>query len=371
MSCGRQAALFLLRVGLFLAMAFTALPGNMTGAQDASLPSVRGDLYESPSFGWLLVAPPGVWTFAESYTEDGADIVSITPNQGLGPFQFFISQMDDGRGSSGCADDMVDLIESTIPGQELNGWDGPDITLQELAPNEHMVRLALRDPVASANDVLVQIDCVLSDQGLLIASATLNPASAPDDPGAPAPLVPIWPGQGHTGQPRLNAEAPAPGGGVVRFLAHFDSPTNAMPLPSSCIDQTSFTMPEDLPLPGMGYLACDGQIVNVDTVPATIDLANIRLGCDSLPAGTQPPPECPSSPIPPTHGELLRAPAGATGSIITLQPGESAEVVLWYTLPEGDIPLDLLYVEPDRHIFAGETFFSAGGGSRPKIRAIR
>lgn len=347
------------------------LPGNRAQAQEASLPGVRGDLYESPSFGWLLVTPPGIWTFAESYKENGADIVSITPNQGPGPFQFFVSELDDGRGSSGCADDMVDLIESTNPDQELTGWDEPEMSVQELAPNEHMVRLAVRDPVDNANDVLVLVDCVLTDQGLLIATATLTPASIPDDPNAPVPLAPIWPGEGHTGRPRPSGEAPLPGNGVVRFLARFDSPTNPFPLPFSCIDQDSFTPPDDLPPLGMGYLACDGQIVNVDSVPATIDLANIRLGCDSLPAGMPPPPECPSSPVPPTHGELLRAPAGASGSVITLQTGESAEVVLWYALPEGDIPLDLLYVEPDRRNRVGETFFTAGGGSRPKVRAMR
>lgn len=356
---------------LCLLMAFAALHEHLVHAQETSLPGVRGNLYESPSFGWLLVAPPGEWTFAESYTEDGADIVYVTPIQGLGPFQFFISQLDDGRGSSGCADDMVDLLESTNPGQELTGWDGPDLEINEFDANEHMVKLALRDPLDSSNDVLVLVNCVLSDQGLLLATATLDPATAPDDPDAPAPLAAIWPGKGHTGRSRPGGNEPAAGNGVVRFLARFDSPTNPMPLPFSCIDQTSFVLPDDVPPAGMGFLACDGQIANVDTVPATVDLANIRLGCDSLPAGTPLPPECPASPIPPSHGELLSAPAESSGSVVTLQPGESAEVVLWYTLPEGDIPLDLLYIEPDRRIIAGETYFSAGGGSRPRVRAMR
>jgi hypothetical protein len=354
-----------------LLVAATFPTSDVTRAQEVAPPGVRGNLYESPSFGWILVAPPGVWTFAESYTEGGSDIVYVEPSSGAGPFQFFISEMDDGRGSRGCADDMVDLIASTNPDQEVTGWDGPDFTIDELWPNQHLVRFALRDPIDSVNDVLVTVDCALSDQGLLIATATLSPADAPEDPNAPVPLVAVWPGKGHTGRSRPIGEQPASGNGVVRFLARFDSPTNAYPLPFSCVDQTSFTPPADLPPAGMGYLACDGQIANVDTVPATVDLANIRLGCDSLPAGSRLPPECPASPIPPTHGEWLRSPADSSGSIITLQPGESAEVVLWYTLPEGDIPLDLLYVEPDRRIIAGETFFSAGGGSRPKIRAIR
>ena len=361
----------LLGIILCLGLAISASPGNVVLAQDAVLPGVRGDLYESPSFGWLLVAPPGEWTFQASTTDRGGDLVSVVHNSEAGPFQIFIAKRDDGRGSTGCLDDMADMLTSTNPGLDLTGWDGPEATIDELAPNHHSTRAALRDPVNSANDILVMADCALTDEGVLIATATLAMESAQGDPSSGVPLAAIWPGDGHTGRPRPAGEGPAPGNGVVRFLARFDSPLNAYPLPFSCIDQESFTPPDDIPPAGMGYLACDGQIANVDTVPATIDLANIRLGCDSLPAGTAPPPECPLSPIPPTHGELLRAPESASGSIVTLQPGESAEVVLWYTLPEGDIPLDLLYIEPDRRVFAGETFFSAGGGSRPKVRAVR
>jgi hypothetical protein len=54
-----------------------------------------------------------------------------------------------------------------------------------------------------------------------------------------------------------------------------------------------------------------------------------------------------------------------------LQPGESADVVLWYALPEGDPPLDILYLEPDRTVRVGPTFYSAGSGSRPRVRLGR
>ena len=73
----------------------------------------------------------------------------------------------------------------------------------------------------------------------------------------------------------------------------------------------------------------------------------------------------------PSHYEVLQGPASAAGPELTLQPGESAEVVLWYALPEGDPPLDILYLEPDRTVRVGPTFYSAGSGSRPRVRLGR
>ena len=49
----------------------------------------------------------------------------------------------------------------------------------------------------------------------------------------------------------------------------------------------------------------------------------------------------------------------------------NADVVLWYSLPGGDAPLDIYYVEPDRLVLVGPTFFSEGTGSRPRVRPGR
>jgi hypothetical protein len=354
----------------FLASTVASIPGARVQAQDASLPGVRGSLYESPSFGWIVIAPPGEWSFSDSYTENGADIVFLTTSKGENREQFFISRLDDGRGSRGCAEDTLDLVASSSTNQQLTGWDEPDFSILEFAPNQHGFRFAVRDPIDSSDDVLVFIECMLSDERLLIASVSLRSPLAMDSPDASMWPSPLWPRDGHTGQPRETTAAPLPGNGVVRFLSRSDQATAPFHYPFSCMDQESFTPPADIPAPGYGYLACSGQIANVDTVPATVDLAQLQLGCIAAFEGVDDP-ACPASPIPPSHGELLRAPAESSGTLLTLQPGESAEVVLWYTLPEGDIPLAVLFVEPDRQLLAGPTSFSAGTGSRPKVRAMR
>jgi hypothetical protein len=106
-------------------------------------------------------------------------------------------------------------------------------------------------------------------------------------------------------------------------------------------------------------------------MPAAIDIEKIALGCLNEPIDDEMPEGCPSEPVAPSHFAVLEGPANATGPMLELQPGESADVVLWYALPEGYPPLDILYLEPDRTVRVGPTFYSAGSGSRPRVRLGR
>ena len=159
--------------------------------------------------------------------------------------------------------------------------------------------------------------------------------------------------------------------GVVRFLARGWPVTDPYSFPFWCIDQESFPRPVDAPPPDRGWFACDGQIANVDIMPATIDIEKIALGCLNEPIEDEIPGECPSEPVGPSHFEVLQGPAGAAGPVLDLQPGESVDVVLWYALPEGYPPFVILYLEPDRTVRVGPTFYSAGSGSRPRVRLGR
>jgi hypothetical protein len=152
--------------------------------------------------------------------------------------------------------------------------------------------------------------------------------------------------------------------GVVRFLARgWPTDESGYPFPFSCIHQEIFSRPAEPPPPDRGWYACDGQIANIDVVPVTIDLTAIVIGCENLDPGPVPP-GCPDKPVAPSQFEILAGPRGDGGPLITLQPGEAVEVVLWYALPGGAPPQELSYVEPDRLVLVGPTFFTQGTGSQ-------
>ena len=357
---------------LAIAVTLAALPPTAGEAQDATLPGVRGSLYESPSAGWIVIVPEPEWTIADASSVTGRDLVHLVSSIGDGADHYFLSAADDGRGAQGCVQDTIDVLSGVYADREIEGWDQPEIRIDSFDPGEAMSRLRIVDPADPGLDRFVVIQCDQGDGDLLIAEAFLRSARDLESDAILPFVTPLWPGQGHTGRARGGGDATIPDNGVLRFLARGDSPTDSMTdFPFGCIDQESFARPPDPPPAGTGYFACDGQIANVDIVPATIDLADLALGCASGSDGEEPSTGCPVTPVRPSYAEILRAPADVDGSIITLQPGESADVVLWYALPEGEPPADILYLEPDRQVIAGPTFYSAGTGSRPKVRVGR
>ena len=341
-------------------------------AQTDSIPSVRGALYESPSFGWILVVPQPAWEVAGSETEGGYETVHLVSTLGDGSDAFLVATADDGRGAAGCLDDLLAGLSSAYEGFPLQGWFEPEIERDEFDADDLIARARVVMSDDPALDILALVECERGLDGTLIGQALLRTARDVEDTDIPL-LVPLWPGDGHTGQPRAGREPSSDENtqGVVRFLARGWPVTDPYPFPFWCIDQESFPRPADAPPPDRGWFACDGQIANIDVMPATIDIEKIALGCLDEPVDDEIPAGCPGEPVAPSHFEVLQAPAGATGPVVELQPGESAEVVLWYALPEGDPPLDILYVEPDRTVRVGPTFYSAGSGSRPRVRLGR
>ena len=265
---------------------------------------------------------------------------------------------------------MLASLASAYEGFPLQGWSEPDIERDEYDPDDLIARARVVMSDDPALDILAFVECKRGPDGLLIGQTLLRTAQDVENTEIPL-LLPLWPGDGHTGQSRAGRESGSDEQGVVRFLARGRPVTDPYSFPFWCIDQESFPRPADPPPPDRGWFACDGQIANIDVMPATIDIEKIALGCLSEPTEDEIPAQCPNEPVVPSHYEVLQGPASAAGPELTLQPGESAEVVLWYALPEGDPPLDILYLEPDRTVRVGPTFYSAGSGSRPRVRLGR
>jgi hypothetical protein len=339
-------------------------------AQTDSLPSVRGPLYESPSFGWILLVPQPGWEVASAESEVGQDTVHLVSTVGDGSDAMFVATGDDGRGAAGCLDDMLASLASAYEGYPLQGWFEPEVERDEVDPDDLVARARVVMSDDPAFDILALVDCKRGQDGTIIGKTLLRTAQDVENTEIPL-LVPLWPGDGHTGRPRAGREPRSDEQGVVRFLARGWPVTDAYPFPFWCIDQESFPRPADAPPPDRGWFACDGQIANIDVMPATIDIEKIALGCLNESFEGEMPAGCPSEPVGPSHFEVLQGPANATGPVLELQPGESADVVLWYALPEGYPPLDIVYLEPDRTVRVGPTFYSAGSGSRPRVRLGR
>ena len=339
-------------------------------AQTESIPGVRGGLYESPSLGWILLVPQPAWEVTSAESEEGRDTVHLVSTIGDGSDALIVATRDDGRGAAGCLDDMLANLVAAYKGFSLRGWFEPEIERDAYDPDDVIARARVVKSDDPAVDILALLECKRGWDGTLIGQTLLRTAHDVENTELPL-LVPLWPGDGHTGQPRAGREPGDEGQGVVRFLGRGWPVTDPYAFPFWCIDQESFPRPAEAPPPGRGWFACDGQIANFDVMPATIDIEKIALGCLDESIEVEPPAECPSDPVPPSHFEVLRGPESAAGPLLSLPPGESADVVLWYALPEGYPPLDILYLEPERTVRVGPTFYSAGSGSRPRVRLGR
>jgi hypothetical protein len=344
-------------------------PWTDTGAQSNSIPGVRGSIYESPTFGWVLLVPEPAWEIASVELAGGIETVHLVSTVGDGADTFLIASADDGRGAEGCVQTTIDSLAAAYEGYPLQGWNEPEFGIEEWTSNEFLARVRVVMSDDPALDILAFLECKRGRDGVLLAQSLLRTARDVEGSDQLPLLEPLSPGEGHTG--RAGRDPGAPEEGVIRFLARTWSATEAYPHPFSCADQETFSRPTEAPSPGHGWFACDGQIANIDVVPATIDLENIVLGCANIPLEEDPPSGCPSEPVAPSQYEVLLGPAGAGGPVLTLEPGGSIEVVLWYSLPAGDPPLDILYVELERTIVAGPTFFTSGTGNRPQVRLGR
>jgi hypothetical protein len=339
-----------------------------TTAQDGDLARVRGNLYESPAFGFIVMLPQdGGWQFQAAGSDaDGDYVQAIHP---IGVMEVVAGYQDASINPEACVQGMLDALAAAYPDAELAGWHGDEISIDAPWPGQAGVQAQVLDPAGET--LFVVITCTSHPGDLLLADLLLQPNSVVENGETPAfPLVQA-PGRGNTGRPWPDASTPAPG--VVLFA------TRGLPvlagetsIPFNCLDQESFELPSDPAPEGMGYFACDGQAANVDTLPVTLDLAGFALGC--LP-GLPVDPEagaCPDAPVRASHAQVLDTSTGEVdGATVTLDPGEYADLVLWFTLPEGLPPQDVLYIEGDQTFQAGTSYFAAGMGSRPRVRMTR
>jgi hypothetical protein len=339
-----------------------------TSAQDGDLVGVRGNLYESPAYGFIVMAQPeSGWTFQSAGSDANGDYVQA--NLPSGAVEVVSGYEQVGINAEGCVQGMLEALAAAYPDSELTGWDGEDLAINVDSPYLASVQAFLPDP--AGDDAFAAITCTLNPGDLLVADLLLQPNSALENGEAAVAMLVQAPGQGNTGRPWLDTSAPPPG--VVLFAARgLPVATGEVSIPFSCLDQESFEIPAD-PLPeGMGYFACDGQVANVDDHPVTLDLGGFALGCFP---GLVVDPEagaCPDAPVPASHAQMLDTSTGEVdGATITLDPGEYADLVLWFTLPEGLPPQDILYIEGDETFQAGTSYFAAGMGSRPRVRMTR
>src|SRR5215212_9624391 len=187
-------------------------------AQPDSVPSVRGTLYESPSFGWILLVPQPAWDVASAESEGGEDSVHLVSTLGDGADASIVATRDDGRGAAGCLDDMLANLASAYEGFPVQGWFEPEVERDEVDPDDLVARARVVMSDDPAFDILAFVECKRGQDGLLIGQALLRTAQDVENTEVPL-LLPLWPGDGHTGQPRGGREPSGNEQGVVRFLA--------------------------------------------------------------------------------------------------------------------------------------------------------
>lgn len=356
-----------LRIAILCSIMLGSLLTSSAGAQDDAPPGLRGNLFESPMYGWIMLLPESGWTLNSVEEQGDHETVHLTADDGTVE-QYFVAYPDNGTGAAGCSRDLVEIVAAANPAATLAGWHGPEVEYDDAMPGAATAWVKLSHPDSS--ETLAHILCRVSLDGVLLGALQLRPASTLESGEFLPDLDPRFAGEGNTARAATDGQPPRPG--VLSFSVTGWPLDQGLPdLPFGCTQQETFPRPTTPPPPGTGYFACDGQIANIDNIAATIDLNQIALGCLRPPTPEEEGAYCPESPVLPSQIDLLRAPAEADGATLTLLPGESADVVLWYSLPEGYPPLDVLYLEPDRTVQAGVTFFSAGTGSRPKARVGR
>ncbi len=339
-----------------------------TTAQDGDLIGVRGNLFESPAFGFIVMAPPeSGWAFQAASSDPDGDYVQAIHSSGV--VELVSAYQDASIDAEACVQGMLDALATSYPDAELTGWQGEELAIDTSFPGEARAQALAPDP--AGDDVYAAITCTSHPGDMLLVDLLLQPGSVIANGETPRSLLVQAPGRGNTGRPWLDASTPAPG--VVHFAARgLPVLTGEVSIPFSCLDQESFEVPPDPAPAGMGYFACDGQAANVDDQPVTIDLAGFALGCLPDLAVDPEAGACPDAPVRASHAQVLDTSTGQVdGATVTLDPGEHADLVLWFALPEGLPPQDVLYIEGDETFQAGSSYFAAGMGSRPRVRMTR
>lgn len=360
-----------LRHGLLalVVAALSLLPlAEATMAQEVDLPGVRGNLFESPAFGFVVMAQPeSGWEFQRVSSDADGDYVQAM--HASGAVELVSGYENAGEGAVGCAQGIVDALAAEYPESELTNWQGEQITIDTSTPDWAWTQVFVPDP--AGNDIYASVTCTLNPGELLMADLLLLPRSAVESGDTPAAMLVLAPGRGNTGRPWLDASTPAPG--VVLFAGRgLPVQMGEVSVPFSCLDQDSFEVPSDPAPEGMGYFACEGQAANVDDQPVTLDLAGFALGCFPGLAVEPEAGACPEAPVRASHAQVLDTSTGEVdGATVTLDPGEHADLVLWFTLPEGFPPQDVLYIEGEETFRAGPSYYAAGVGSRPRVRMVR
>lgn len=339
-----------------------------TAAQDDMLPGVRGNLYESPAFGFIVLLPrDGGWQFQSASSDPTGDYVQAIHPSGV--VETVVGYQDASADAGMCVQSVLDAVAASYPEAQLTGWNADEVTILADSPDAASVQALVNDPTSES--MFAYITCNRHPGNLLLADLQMQPERVVGSTETPnSPLVEP-PGRENTGRPHLDIATPVPG--VVLFAARgLPVLTGETSIPFNCLDQESFPAPAD-PLPeGTGYFACDGQAANVDDLPVTIDLAGFALGCYPGLAIDPEAGACPDAPVRASHAQVLDTSTGEVdGASVTLAPGEYADLVLWFTLPEGLPPQDVLYLEGGETFQAGTSYFAAGMGSRPQVRMTR
>ncbi|MDQ2654695.1 MAG: hypothetical protein M3Z20_16805, partial [Chloroflexota bacterium] len=208
-------------------------------AQVEDLPGIRGNLYESPAFGFIVMLPQdGGWEFQSASSDAEGDYVQAIHPSGV--VELVSGYQDPGGGAEACVQGMLDALAAAYPDAELTGWQGEEPAIFSPLPNAAQVQVLAPDP--AGDDVFGSIFCTLNPGDLIMADLLLQPNSLVESGEAPAALLVQAPGQWNTGRPWLDMATPAPG--VVLFAARgLPVATGEVSIPFSCLDQESFELP--------------------------------------------------------------------------------------------------------------------------------
>jgi hypothetical protein len=191
---------------------------DFASAQTNALPGVRGSLYESPTFGWVLIVPETAWSVASVESEGGTETVHLVSTLGDGADAIFTASIDDGRGAEGCVQDLIDSLAAAYEGTSLRGWYEPEIERDEFVPGVPLAHARVETSDDPTLDVLALIECKRGADRTVVGMTLLRTdrdLKAIDQIPLPGSLVP---GERHTGRPRAGSSSGIPEEGVARFL---------------------------------------------------------------------------------------------------------------------------------------------------------
>src|SRR5215213_4940864 len=153
-----------MKLRVFSVLAAMLLPLIMfcsgpAGAQPDGVQSVRGSLYESPLFGWILLVPQPAWEVASAESESGYDSLHLVSTAGDGSDAYFVAAGDDDRGAAGCLDDTLASLTSAYEGFPLQGWFEPDVERDENDADDLIARARVVMADDPAFDILAFVEC--------------------------------------------------------------------------------------------------------------------------------------------------------------------------------------------------------------------